>query len=556
MSRLALWLIGIATPAEDRESVIGDTIERFAEVGATAGVAAARTWLRRETWRVLSSALRHRLAVRRRRAKMVFPRGGGRGLMSSIWQDVRHAVRWFRRSPGFTTVAVLTLAFGIGINTAMFAVVNAVMLKPLPFADADRLMLVHLLMPNRDGGLNETVWSYPKYRTLTEIQQEFENTALFRRTSFGVSGDGDPEIVPGEVITDEYFSVLGIRPILGRAFTADEAQRAGAAPLAAIGHGLWTRRYGASPDVVGRTVQIDGVAHTVVGVLPIGFKGLNGNAELWTPLAITDAHSLTQAHSHSYRVVARRRADVTESAAISALRVYGTRIYDAHYDARYDGYGGPGSNVPASATARSLYDSRLDADLRLAALIVLGAVACLLLIACVNLTNLLVAKSIARRREVAIRVALGAGRVRVTRQFVVEGLILAGAGAVAGLAVAGLLLVAAATLLPDANVFFGTPIAPGTPRIAGAAGLTRVSVGMIGFDAVTLGFTVGVAVLTAVLVSILPAFQASALRPGAVLKVTGGTASARGFGRFGSWSLLGGAQIALAMVLLAGAGLM
>ncbi len=473
----------------------------------------------------------------------------GASWLDTLTRELRHAVRALARAPGFTAVAVLTLALGIGMNTAMFAVVNAVMLKPLPFANADRLMLVHWLSPNGDGGPNETVWSYPKYKTLTEIQREFESTALFRRHSFSVSGDGDPEVVPGEVITDDYFSSLGISPIRGRPFTADEAQRAGAAPVVAIGHGLWTRRYGASPDVVGRTIQIDGVSHSVVGVLPIGFTGLNGSAELWTPLAITDAQSLTEAHSHSYRVVARRRADVTESAVASALRVYGTRIYDAHYDA-------PASNGRASVTARSLYDSRLDADLRLAALIVLGAVACVLLIACVNLTNLLVVKSIARRREVAIRIALGAGRAQVARQLVFEGLILAGAGALAGLAVAGLLLIAAASLLPDASVFFGTPISPGTPRIAGADGLTRVSAGMIGFDTLTLAFTVGLALLTAVLVSILPAFQASAVRPLAVLKTTSGTASVRGFGRFGSRSLLSGAQIALEMVLLAGAGLM
>jgi predicted permease len=202
-----------------------------------------------------------------------------------------------------------------------------------------------------------------------------------------------------------------------------------------------------------------------------------------------------------------------------------------------------------------LYDSRVDADLRRAVLIVLGAVGFVLLIACVNLTNLLVAKSIARSREVAIRMALGASRARVARQLMIEGLLLAGGGGLAGVAVASALLLAAGTLLPDAGVFFRTPITPGTPRIAGAAGLTRVGAGMIGLDVVTLAFTAGVVILTTVLVSVLPAFQASGVRPVPTLKVAGGHTT-RGFGRFGSRAILVGTEIALALVLLAGAGLM
>ena len=470
--------------------------------------------------------------------------------MSSIVQDVRYALRWFGRSPGFTAVAVVTLALGIGANTAMFAVVNAVLLKPLPFANAERLMLVHLVMPLREGGRAEMVWSYPKYRTLTELQQVFEDTAIFTGRPFSVSGDGDPERLQGETITDQYFSVVGVTPYLGRTFTPEEARQAGAPPVAILGHGLWARRYGADPGVLGRVMHLGGVAHTIVGVLPQGFGGLSGDAEMWTPLAVTDPESLTEAHSHSYSVVARRKPDVTDAAVVTALSVYGPRIDEAHRE-------GPATQASsATATARSLYDSRVDADLRRAALIVLGAVGFVLLIACVNITNLLVAKAIARSREVAIRVALGAGRARVMRQFAVESLVLASAGAIAGVIVASLLIAAAAALLPDSSVFFRTAITPGTPRIAGAAGLTRVGARMIGFDAMTLAFTAGITMLTAVLVSILPAVQASALRPLPILKAAGGTSSGRGSGRFGSRALLVGAEISVALVLLAGAGLM
>jgi predicted permease len=247
-------------------------------------------------------------------------------------------------------------------------------------------------------------------------------------------------------------------------------------------------------------------------------------------------------------MVARRRTDVAEAAVLSAFEVYGPQVDDAHRQ-------GPRA-ARSSATARSLYDSRVDADLRRAVLIVLGAVGFVLLIACVNLTNLLVAKSVARSREVAIRMALGAGRARLARQFLIESLLLAGGGGVAGVAVASLLIVAAGTLLPDSSVFFETPIAPETPRIEGAAGLTRVGAAMIGLDVITLAFTVGVAILTTILVSVLPAFQASAVRPLPTLKVAASPTTARGFGRFGSRAILVGAEIALALVLLAGAGLM
>src|SRR5687768_17572475 len=194
--------------------------------------------------------------------------------------DIRNAFRTLLKNPGFTIVAVLTLALGIGANTAMFAVVNAVLLKPLPFADAERLMLVHLLRPGRDeaaGTLMEEVWSYPKYRTVLDIQQTFENTALFAGRDLSLSGDSSPERVRGEVVTDRYPGILGITPVLGRAFTGAEAHRAGEQAVVMIGHALWTRRYNADPAIVGRSIQINSAPYTVVGVLPAGFKGLGGN---------------------------------------------------------------------------------------------------------------------------------------------------------------------------------------------------------------------------------------------------------------------------------------
>src|SRR5918993_763159 len=261
-------------------------------------------------------------------------------------QDLRYAFRTLLKNPGFTIVAVLTLALGIGANTAMFAVVNAVLLKPLPFYDPERLMLVHLLAPDHEaeaGTLREAVWSYPKYRTFLEVQQTFENTALFAGRDLSLSGDSSPERVRGEVVTDRYPGILGITPMLGRSFTGAGAHRPGEPAVAMIGHALWTRRYNADPAIVGRSIQINSTPYTVVGVLPSGFKGLIGNAEAWVPFAVYEPEFMTQRFAHGYYLVARRKAAISEALAIAAVRVLGTQIA-AEYGSKSWG-----------ATAASLY---------------------------------------------------------------------------------------------------------------------------------------------------------------------------------------------------------
>jgi putative ABC transport system permease protein len=464
--------------------------------------------------------------------------------------DFRYAVRVLFKSPGFTAIAVLTLALGIGANTAMFAVVNAVLLKPLPFADADRLMLVHMTAPDREspGVFHETVWSYPKYRSFLELQKVFDNTAMFAQRDITLSGDDTPERVRGEVITERYPAILGIHPIAGRAFTGEEANREGQTPVALIGHALWQRRFAGDRAIVGRTIQISAQPYTVVGVLPSGFRGLNGNAEVWLPLAALEPIELTDAWSHSYSVVARRRPDVTADAAAAAVRVHGAQIADA--------FAQRPEQKAWGATATSLSDSRADADVRRVSWILLGAVGFVLLIASVNLTNLLLAKTIGRRREVAVRVAIGASRRRIARQFLTESLVLAGIGAAAGLLLATLILDAAAALLPESDVFFESEISPAARRIPGAAGLTRIGAAMIGFDPVTLLFTVAVMLVTALFIALVPALQASSVQPIDTLKTGGAAGTARGLHVSGVRAALVMAQVALALVLLAGAGLM
>jgi putative ABC transport system permease protein len=545
MKRLTLFLIARSAPRSDREWIVGDTFERFDEILSSQGTAAAERWLRREAWRVMLDRIgRTRLKPRTTRGAVPF-----------IWQDVRYALRLLKRSPGFTAIAVATLALGIGANTAMFAVVNAVLLKPLPFSEPGRLMLVHMLVPDREAGpgvFREGVWSYPKYQFFLNAQQVFEEGALFSLRDLSLSGDDSPERVRGEVVTERYPAVLGVHPMRGRPFTYDEANRKGGPAVTMIGHGLWTRRYGGDPAVIGRTIQVNAVPYTVVGILPRGFRGLNGNADLWIPLAALEPSQLTQRYSHSYGLIARRKPDMSEQAAIAAVRVVGDQVAEEF------GIGDElAKNEPRwGASAASLYASRADSDIRRASLVLLGAVGFVLLIACVNLTNLLVAKTIARRREVAIRAALGASRGRIGWQFLVESVVLAGFGAIGGVAVAVLLLSAAAMLLPDSDVFFRTSVAPGAPRIAGAAGLTRIGASMIGLDGMTLLFTCAVAFVTAGLVALVPASQASSLRPIDALKAAGTAGAARGRHGFGVRATLVMTQIALALVLLAGAGLM
>jgi putative ABC transport system permease protein len=464
--------------------------------------------------------------------------------------DLRYAIRTLLKSPGFTAVAVVTLALGIGANTAMFAVVNAVLLKPLPFKNAEQLMLVHLLAPSRETGagtFRENNWSYPKYRSFMDSQRAFESTAVFAGRDLSLSGSGSPERVRGEVVTDRYPGLLGVTPILGREFTSAEAHSPGEPAVVMLGHALWTRRYGADPSIVGRTIHINAAPYTVVGVLPSGFRGLGGNAEAWVPFAAYEPDFSKQRYAHGYYVVARRKADASETQAVAAVRVLGSQLARDYNEHGGDSWG---------ATAVSLYSSRVDADLRRAALVLLGAVGLVLLIACVNLTNLLIAKALARRREVAVRIAIGASRAQIARQFLTESAVLALLGSAAGMMVAVALLNAAAMLMPDADVFFRTPMAPGARRITGADGLARVGASMIGLDGVTLLFTCGVAAVTSGLIALIPALQASAQRPVDAMKTGGSSGTAKGLQGFGARGVLVTAQITLALVLLAGAGLM
>ena len=463
-------------------------------------------------------------------------------MLSEAVRDVRYALRGLRRQPAFTATAILTLAIGIGLTTAVFSVVHALLLRPLPFEDPDRLMAVHLLVsdPGMGGGDTQAiVWSYPKFQTFLALQTTYANAGLYRREQWNLTGTGTPERLVGEQAMGSYLATLGARPHLGRLFSPEEDDGAGIAPIAILGHSLWTRLYGRDPLVLGKTIDLGGRPHAIVGVLEPGFRGLTGAADVWVPVSTVDPEFLSQPFSHSWSLVARLRADVDAVAAQDAVGRLGRAIADAHP-----------STIPGStwgASAAPLEAGRADAGLRTAVLVLFGAVAFVLLIVCVNVANLLLARASSRRREIAIRLAVGSSRWRLVRQLLVESVVLAVAGAVGGVAVAfgaTRLLTGLSPVLTD-GVFRNR-----------VSGLTAIGLDAIGVDLVVLGFALACALITSVLFGLVPALGAVRADVQAALKGAGAPGPGAAASRFYGRHLLVAAQIALAVVLLAGAGLL
>jgi putative ABC transport system permease protein len=456
-------------------------------------------------------------------------------------QDLRYAIRGLVKSPGFTLIAVLTLALGIGANTAIFTLVDALLLKPLPFRQPDELMIVHMLRPDPEAGpgmFREMVWSYPKYQAFAEQQTVFADHGLFTPREWTLTGAGDPERLQGELIGAGYLPTLGITPPIGRNFLASEDRTPGIQPVVMIGYGLWQRRFGGDPRVLGRTIGLNAIPHTIVGVLPPDFHGMFGAAQVWVPVMTLDAKDLAQKWAHSYLLVARLKAGVSEGQARSAVTLIGQRIDEAFPD--------PRGVVHTGATAISLDASRVDPLIRRSALVLLGAVGFVLVIGCVNLANLLLARGIARQREVAIRLAIGATRGRLVRQFLTESLLLASLGAIVGVGIAAGAMRLATALMPDSTIVL---------RMQTFA-LTRVGLNMIGLDMTALVFTIAIAGATAVLVGLAPAWQSSRADVVQTMKAGGAGSIAQGTRGLGVRNVLIVGETALALVLLVASGLM
>ena len=461
--------------------------------------------------------------------------------MASTLQDVMYAIRSLRRQPGYSAIAILLLALGVGAAVAVLSLTDAVLFKPLPYRDPERLMLAHLIAPKPDSDVpGPVVWSYPKYRAFRAAQQLFESTAVFGSAMWNVTGSDAPEQLNGELVEQTYFDVLGVSPQIGRVFDTSETESPRSAPLAVLSYGVWIRRFSGDPGTIGRTLGLDGVPYTIVGVMPAGFRGLTGQADVWVPITTISAEDLNNAWDHSYLAVARRKNSVSVEQVRAAMPILGKEI-----NALFPDRGPRGKQWSAAATP--LNDERAGSLIRRSILMLLAAVAVVLLIVCINLASLTLVRGLSRQREVAIRLALGGSRFRIIRQLMTESLLVALAGAIGGLAVASGATAAAGMVVPNLRM-----VLPADHT----AGLTRVGLGLLDFDGRVLAMTLAVAVVAAMLFGLGPAWRASRRDLTATIK-TGSSGSVPSGARwFGLRNLMAAAEMALALVLLTASGLM
>lgn len=438
----------------------------------------------------------------------------------TLWQDIKYGVRMFVKNPGFTLVAVLALALGIGTNTAIFSVVNGVLLRPLSFRDAERLVYFEGINPER--GITDGSFSLPDYLDWQSQTDAFESMTAFVESGMNInSEDAEPEHIPRAVVTASFFQTMGVNPVLGRALLKDD-ESLGSERVTVLSYGLWHRRFGANPNVLGSRINLGGIDVTIVGVMPAGFS-YPANAQLWSPIKMDPERARAGRRDNRFlKVIGRLKPTATVDGAQSQIDTLSARLRQQY----------PETNYGWSARLKGLQDWTTR-DVRTSLLLLLGAVGFVLLIACANVANLLLARASARRKEIAVRTALGAGRWRIIRQLLTESSLLAAAGGVVGLALS-ILLTKLLVAISPADV----------PRLD-----------QIGLDARVLGFTVGVVGLVGLLFGLAPALQASKTDLNDALK-EGGRSSSEGHGRNRVRALLVVSEMALSLLLLIGAGLL
>ena len=453
-------------------------------------------------------------------------------------QDLRFALRSFRHSPGFTAVVVLTLAIGIGANTAIFSAVDAMLLRPLPFREPERLMIASLTVPARGDSpaRDDAPWSYPKFAAFRDAQTAFSQVTASSDYEVTVRANGDAERDVWDLTDSRYLPTLGVQPALGRNFLPEEDNHPGGPRVVILGDALWRRLYNADPQVLGRTLDIDGNPYTVVGVTPPSFKGLSGRAELFVPVLAQPADEINQAWSHFLTLVGRLKPGVTADAAKADIKRVGVivdRTYP-HPQIKNEHWGAVGKELDAT---------RVAPVVRRSLMVLLGAVGLVLLIACANVANLFLVRAEGRRREIAVRLAVGAERRRLVRQLLTESLALSLLGGVASIVVAWAGVHLLANLVPPSMV---------QPRFGGVAGVSATAIHL---DWSALAFAGAVTVLSGMLFGLVPAIQST--RPQLTDALKDGITLAHGgnLRRLSTRHVLATAEIALAIILLAGSGL-
>jgi macrolide transport system ATP-binding/permease protein len=460
------------------------------------------------------------------------PSAGWRSVMSSVMQDLVFAIRTLRKRPMFTAAAVISLGLGIGANTAIFSITNSLLVRPLNVAEPDGLTPVYT---SQTGGSRHGNTSYPDYLDYRERNEVFSGLAAHTIAPMAVRGDGAPRVMVGQLVSWDYFTVLGVEPVLGRSFLPEEDETFGADPVAVLSHGTWQNLFESDPEILGRIVRINDSPFTVIGVAPAGFVGLMPVLEpaLWAPLAMVE-QALPYTPNIQSRIdpwlqlVGRLKDGVDATDAQAAMDVLATNLATEYPETNRN----KGIVIGELDAGRLMSPEATEGGSRLLA-VLLAVVGFVLLVACFNIAILQLAKATARRREIALRVSLGASRLRIVRQLLVESVLLALLAGGLGLVLAVFALDALQALQPQMEVPLQIPVS---------------------LDLPVLGFTLLLALLTGVVFGLAPALQV--LRPGQAdaLKDQGNASGqARASARIQSALVV--AQVALSLVLLAGAGL-